>query len=446
MNYLSSSLEGKIPDFLSPDQFETLNTFGIKSTPRKVFSIRLANNALEVLSEGKSIQEVLSLAQERIEQRDIPSCIKVIERLQFLRDRESLGSPSYHRLTLLIGALEECVNNLDVVISHDKKLIEEEFKKGGEAGKRLLEKSAIREKKAEVLDKEKRLELFENRLSVIGQAVNSVLDKTPNAATFLAVQEATPDAVDEMKKHWKSRNFTWISFNNASGEETKVKSKEDVFGESTAFTSTIALSPIFKVQRVALGSLPSPSGSTRRILGVEVLNTQTGRPLAIFTTHTDHLIQKTLYHDTALAVHQFISEFLQDKSDMARVFGGDLNAFETSGAAQFIEELRQGPFAGGQDYREGEAFYVSEPIADSTFIGREFDRFKANFINGKLEPNALDHILTNYVKVVAGTRSDVVYDEDGNLIDPYKRQNAYLNRLAMRKTASDHFLNAVIFR
>lgn len=37
------------------------------------------------------------------------------------------------------------------------------------------------------------------------------------------------------------------------------------------------------------------------------------------------------------------------------------------------------------------------------------------------------------VKVVAGTRSDAVYDEEGNLIDLHTQQQAYLVRLAMRK-------------
>ena len=123
-----------------------------------------------------------------------------------------------------------------------------------------------------------------------------------------------------------------------------------------------------------------------------------------------------------------------------------MNAFQTSGAAEFLHGLRQGPFTGGQDYREGEAFYVPEPIADSTFLGRESDRFKARLISGRLEANALDHILTNHVTVVAGTRSDAVYDADGRLVDPYQQHQLYQERLARRKTASDHLLNAIVLR
>ena len=310
-NYIFSCLEGQIPDFITAAQFETLNSYIIKATPRKAFSSLLADYTLEEVQKGKQVQEALTIAQQKLERKDFPVYRRIIEQLQRLQAQEKPESPPYQRLTILIEALDICVNKFETVLGFDKKYIEEEFKKGREAGIFLLEKSKTREENEGIVDHEKNLERFENRLKVIEQAVNSVLDKTPNAATFLAFQEATPDAVEEMKTRWKNRKFSWISFNNISGEETTVKSKEDVFGESTAFTSTLALSEALKVQRVALGSLPSPSGSSRRILGVEVLNTHTSRPLAIFTTHTDHLIQNTLYSDTTAAIHQFVTAFLQ---------------------------------------------------------------------------------------------------------------------------------------
>lgn len=446
MSYLWNTLDGQTPNFLTAAQFDTLNSYAIKTAPRKAFSQLLADYTLEEVRKGKPIQEAMCLAQQKLELNHFPAYRKVIAQSTQLQNREKTGSPTYQRFAILIEALESCLNKFETVLGHDKRTIEEEFKKGREAGILLLEKSNKRIINEETADRESILERFENRLNVIEQAVNNVLDKTPNAATFLAFQEATPDAVVEMKERWKNRKFTWISFNNISGEETKIKSKEDIFGESTAFTSTLALSPALKVQRVALGSLPSPSGSTRRILGVEVLNTKTSRPLAIFTAHTDHLVLNTLYHDTVVGIHQFVTAFLQKAPNMPRVFGGDLNAFETSGAAEFIHELRQGPFEGGQDYREGDAFYVPKPIANSTYIGKESDRFKALFIEGKLTSNSLDHILTNHVKVVVGTRNDAVYDVDGRLVDHYTQPKIYQERLAGRRTASDHFMNVIVFR
>lgn len=444
-NFLFCCLKGEAPEFLTPAKFDTLNTFGIKSTPRLVFLDRLSQYALDLVQQGKGVPEALADAQEKIKQNDVPRYREVIERMKQLRAKERVEDPAYCRFTLLIEALDECVADLDNILSRGRKLIEEEFKKGKEAGLLLLEKSKMREERRRTSDPESHLQRFENRLNAIEEAVNNVLDKTPRAAAFLAFQEATPDAVEEMKARWKGRNFTWISYNNITGEETRVKSKEECFGESTAFTSTIALSPELKVQRVALESLPSPSGSTRKILGVEVLNTQTNRLLALFTTHTDHLIMGTLYSETAQAIHRFVASFINQNPSLPVVLGGDLNAFETSGAAPFIEELRGGPFAGGQDYREGAAFYVSKMIADTTFVGREHDRFKARLTNEVFEANALDHILTQRVKVAAGVRDAVVYDGNGKLVDPHLQPNLFQERLILRKTASDHLLNAVIF-
>lgn len=441
--YLLSCVKGETPEFLTPAKFDTLNTYGIKSTTRLVLSDRMAHYVLDEVESG--VAEALTSAKRKIKEHDLPLYQQVIQRMKQLRVQEKLDCPAYQRFTLLIESLEECVTKVDEVLRHNNQLIEEEFKKGKEAGLLLLEKSKIREERVRVYDPESQLELFEKRLKVIEKAVDNILDKTPGAAAFLAFQEATPDAVEEMKTCWGDRKFTWISFNNITGEETKVKMQEERFGESTAFTSTIALSPELKVQRVALATLPSPSGSARRILGVEVINTQTDRPLALFTTHTDHLVKERLYSDTVEAIHSFVKSFMRVNPAMPFVFGGDLNAFETSGAAQFIHELRQGPFAGGQDYREGEAFYVEKSIADTTFLGRKYDRFKAQFTDGVVEANALDHILAQGVKVVAGARDGVVYDGNGNLVDPHTQPQIYQDRLMQRKTASDHFLNAVIF-
>jgi len=460
VNYLLNSLKGKIPDFLTAEQFETINGYVLKAVPKKVFFILLAQHTLEVVRKGEPIAEALNFVQQKLENESIPACQAVIAELQQLQKEEQKAqgesgslslSPTYQRFTLLIESLSACVTTVETLmtlIAPEKKLIEEEFEKGNDEGVSLLvEKSKIQKYDGKALGKEKTLKLFENRLRVIEQAVEEILVKTPDAASFLAFQEVTPDALEEMKTCWKKWHFTWISINNVSGEETAVKPREKIFEESTAFTSTLALNPFLKMRRQDSALLPSASGSVRRILGVEVFNLKTRRPFIIFTTHTDHVIADRLYHDTTVAIHRFIMSFFQQTLFMPFVFGGDLNAFEALGAAQFIHELRQGPFARGQDYREGEAFYVPKSIAYTTYIGKEGARYKATLLaDGTLTANALDHIITNDLKVVTGTRSAVVYDSDGRLVDPYTQPQLYQERLAARRTASDHTLNAVVFR
>jgi len=446
LNFFYDSLVGENPNFLTQEQLETLTEYPLTSTPKKALILQHANYTLAEVQKGKSIEEALSIAQNMLEQNDFPAYKKIFGKLIELQSQVP-NSPSYKRYTLLINAVQDCIDKCEIVLKEEKNQITLEFTKNQNDGIKLLEKTKKRERTEKIVKKATDPELFENRLKVIQQAVNNILDKTPNAATILAFQEATPDAVEEMKTCWSDRNFTWISINNTSDKPTEVKSKESVLGESSSFTSTLALSRTLQVEEVALGALPSPSGSVRKILGVKAFNTNTGKPLAIFTTHTDHDTKDDLYHKTTVAIHNFVTNFLMDTPDMPRVFGGDLNAFETSGAAEFIHELRQGPFAGGQDYREGENFYVPSSITDTTFLGRERDRYRAEILpDGKFTANALDHILTKHVEVIAGTRSAAVYDESGMLVDPYRQPKLHQQLLIQRKTASDHLLNAVVFR
>jgi hypothetical protein len=296
-----------------------------------------------------------------------------------------------------------------------------------------------------VSEEEQLLARFDNRRKVMVQEIKNIRDKVLQGASFLALQEATPDAVVELKEDLKDVYPTWISFNNVTDKLTELVDEEEVFGEFSTFTSTLALSPELQVQRHALANLPSTSGiHQRKILGVEVLNTKTDRKFAIFTTHTEHI--PASYHDTVVKVHEFVRDFVGQNSDLPIVFGGDLNAFEgAAGGEKFIQEMREGPFAGGADYREGDQFFVHKSIADSTYIGMEGVDSRYKFNDGILAPNAFDHILTKNVTVICGTRSAVVYDEQGRIVDPYLQAELYQERLERRKTASDHFLNAVIF-
>lgn len=440
--YFADCLKGKTPDFLTEDQLETINSYSLQNVPKQALvDCSLAPITLQHIREGKSIQYALQRAIEKIKSDDIPIYQAILDRLQSVVKRDSA---IYKRYEILIASITECVQTPEKAFEMRAKTFEKEYeKKGIQKCIELLENWGV-DAPSTLSENERHLELFENRRRCMVQAIKDIRSIVPNGGAFLAIQEATPDAVEELKRDLKEQYPTWISFNNLTGQETQVKKKEEVCFESTAFTSTVALSPELKVHRVALGTLPSYSGSERKILGIEVEYAKIKSRFAIFTTHTDHIPQS--YHDTVVKVHIFVKEFLKETPQMPFVFGGDLNAFEQSGAAEFIGELRQGPFAGSTDYREGFAFYVHPSIRDTTYLGRESDGFKAKFVVGKLERNALDHLLAKNVQVVAGTRSAVVYDEKGTLVNPYTQGSLYKERLEKRRCASDHFLNAVVIR
>lgn len=450
--YLSEEVAiGEDPEFLTSAQLKTLSSYALKYVPvNTLINYRLAPLVAQALKEEKSIDEALDAAQENIQNNDLPKYALVLEHLKRLQDREVVDSAMYRRFSYLIQSVQECITNLDKVLWRAKDSCKREYEDESVDGSCIV----MLETYGAVLpsrssEKEQKLARFENRRKVMAQEIKNIYGKVSQGASFVALQEVTPDAVVELQEELKDMYPTWLSFNNITGKPTELIEEEEVFGESSTFTSTLALSAELKVRRYALAKLPSPSGIHQRmILGVEVLNTKTSRRLTIFTTHTEHL--PSSYLDTVMAVHAFVSEFLAEDPDMPFIFGGDLNAFEgvadgvTSGA-KFIEELRSGPFEGTVDYREGDKFYVHKTIANSTFIGTETNTGNHKFSNGVLEANALDHILTKNGRVVAGTRSAVVYDAQGVLVDPYIQPELYMSRLLERRTASDHFLNVVIF-
>ncbi len=289
---------------------------------------------------------------------------------------------------------------------------------------------------------------WETRTNVFKQMIDKTIAHSPNSPYFLALQEVTPQALDDLKKGLAERNLQWISFNNISGKETLAPRSEAVLGEATAFTSTIALSKDLEVLKVALGDLPTESGSVRKVLGVRVKNIHNGEVFNLFSTHTDHFIRNEIYERTALKLHAFATQFFEDAALNERrfVLGGDLNVFEQLNGAQYVEKIRE-LFVGSQDFRETD-YYAPHPIAWSSFIGRFDDEYSARIAtDGTVEPSGLDQIVVgNGIELQAAMREAGVYDESGHLLDYYTDREKYMANLEKRITFSDHFFNVVRFR
>lgn len=285
---------------------------------------------------------------------------------------------------------------------------------------------------------------WETRIHVLKQMIDKIILASPKAPYFLALQEVTPFALEDLKNALAEKNLQWISFNNISGKETLPSTQEEIFGESTAFTSTIALSHDLKVLKIELGSLPTESGSIRKIIGVRVQNSYTNEIYNLFSTHTDHKIQNEIYLRTALKIHNFVTQFLEDAPDNQKlIIGGDLNAFEEQGGDKFLQKLRD-LFPDSQDFRETD-YYAPYPINSSSFIGRFDDVFSGSLAkNGKVKPSALDHILVgNGIKLHSSHREAGVYSPTGELLDYFSDKQQYMFQLQDRVTFSDHFFNIV---
>lgn len=290
------------------------------------------------------------------------------------------------------------------------------------------------------------LDQWEYRKISLMQMIRDTLDQYSNVPFFLALQEVTPISLEDLKREFIDKNVNWISFNNVSGKKTALISfaSETVPGEAGSHTATIGLSPELKVQKIKLGFLPTCSGVPRTILGLEVLNINTGKSFAIFSAQTDYMIQDNLYEKNAETLNQFIKEFINEKS-LPFIFGGDLNAFEGMQGAEYINNLRIQPMlAQTSDYREG-AFFCPMEVKEATFLGHERDDYKMFFDQeGSVQPNALDHIFLTPKKIL-GFRKAGVYDESSILVDPVKDPGKFKENLHRRNTASDHFMNGVLF-
>lgn len=285
---------------------------------------------------------------------------------------------------------------------------------------------------------------WEMRVKVFKQMIDKILSATPNAPYYLALQEVTPQALEDLKAVMADKDLQWISLNNISGKATLPYRQEEVLGESTAFTSTLALSRDLKILKIEMGDLPTESGSIRKIIGVRVLNSHTNELYNLFSTHTDHKIQNDIYLRTAVKIHDFIIHFLQDApGEQKFIVGGDLNAFENEGGDRFLQKLRE-LFPNSQDFRETD-YYAPFPIASSTFIGRFDDTFSGSLAKyGRVKPSALDHILVgNGVELHSSFREAGVYSLSGKLLDHYTHKLYYFTQLQERVTFSDHFFNVV---
>jgi endonuclease/exonuclease/phosphatase family metal-dependent hydrolase len=285
---------------------------------------------------------------------------------------------------------------------------------------------------------------WDRRIGALKEAIDKIIKFAPNSPYFLALQEVTPQSLDDLKEKFPDLN--WISYNTTTAEETSNDGREKILGEFLSFTATLGLSKELQVVRQEHQTLPSVSGSLRRMLGVEVYHKTQKRSFAIFTIHTDYLVQENLYERNVQCISEFVQKF---SPDLPFICGGDLNAFESNGGNEYIEKLKKSaPFAGAIDYREG-PFYSAPQIAYSTFLGHALDSFKAPLIenNGAVtvQPNALDHIFLNGLHLIYSVREAAVYDENGHIIDPFTNEEAYVEGIKNRKTVSDHFLNAVLF-
>jgi endonuclease/exonuclease/phosphatase family metal-dependent hydrolase len=293
---------------------------------------------------------------------------------------------------------------------------------------------------------------WQQRRKSLFQTIDKVRQLAPNAPFILAVQEVNPHMLTDFKNHFESEEAHIISYNNGTGKKTDEPLADNEMQYKKELTSTLILSKEFDVIREELETLPSTSGGPRRILGVEVLNKKTGKPLAIFTAHADHIPSKQLYVNTAAKIHEFVGQFLK-KSEIENlpfVFSGDLNTFpDAIDATYLVETLRnEGAFKGSHDYREGSSFHVPSAIAHSTFIGHPIDDFKALIgKDGTVRPNALDHsYISGDLKPIWGMRDAGAYDDLGNYVDPYENPELYIESIKKRQTASDHLLNAFIFK
>ncbi len=414
------SKDRSAPFPLSPQELNDISLYILNRFPQESIRYYFTEQARKFLISGMSLESALENASQ-----------DTLAMAQLYREIAQKVPAWEGRGELLIAKLNECADQIDETIKRDLN----RYKKNPDL---LLETRAWLEPPF----------TWDVRKEVFKQMIERITSVSPNSPYFLALQEVTPQALGDLKAELANRNLQWISFNNISGKETLAPQQEEVLGEATAFTSTLALSPDLEVIKVELGDLPTESGSARKILGVRVRNIHTNEVFNLFTTHTDHLIQNGIYERTAGKIHEFATRFFQDASASEKrfVLGGDLNAFEDQGGAQYIEKLRD-LFVGAQDFRETD-FYAPNPIAWSSFIGHSDDTFAARIgEDGILGPNALDQILVgNGIELQSAFREAGVYDESGELLDYYKNRDEYMASLQRRLTFSDHFFNVVRFK
>lgn len=426
INWLETYSKGSITPFpLSPEDFNDISLYILDRFPAQTLRHYFAETVQNFIENGLSVENALQNAQKA-----------TLIRASTYKEIAQMVPKGQGRCEILISKFMECADQAEQMIERDTQAIRSKPKI---ALKQILERTTTDLIKAPFT--------WEMRTQVLKQLIDKVMSVSPNSPYFLALQEVTPQALDDLKKTLADRNLQWISFNNISSKETLPPRQEAVLGESTGFTSTIALSRDFEILKIELGDLPTESGSIRKILGVKVRNIHTNDTYHFFTTHTDHKIQNDIYARTAAKIHEFATQFFQDTSVQHRfVFGGDLNAFDQLGGGNYVEKLRE-LFVGSQDFRETD-YYAPTPIAWSSFIGRNEDSFAARLSqDGTVEPSALDHVLVgSEITLQSASREALVYNDSGELLDYYENQEEYLSNLRKRITFSDHFFNILRFK
>lgn len=411
---------------LSEIEMRDLSLYILDRIIIKLYRHAFAEEVSALLANGSSLEDALAKARA-----------EGLDRADLYKDMAAHVPPYSDRSKILASKLTECAERATQILDKDIKTIRAN---PDTAVQTLQMQTTLEQLPAHYA--------WDLRTEVFRQLVDKVTAIAPHSPYFLALQEVTPQALGDLKKTLASRDLQWISFNNQTGKATLDPGCEETLGEANAFTSTIALSRDLEVLKIDLGDLPTESGSVRKILGVRVRNTHTGEISTIFSTHTDHVTENDLYAKTAAKLHEFAVRFFEDAPETANryVIGGDLNAFEQLGGANFLEKLRS-LFTGSQDFRETD-YYAPQPIAWSSFIGRPNDSFAAPIEeDGTIAPNALDHILAgSAIKLQSAAREALVYDESGKLLDYYQDQERYMEHLKKRITFSDHLFNVVRFK
>lgn len=418
--------DARAPFPLSPEELNDVSLYILDRFPEKTIRHYFGIAMQRSLAEGQSLETAL----ENAKQETLARAAVYKEMAQSVPEWEG-------RCQLLASKFIECADQAEQMIKRDAKAIREN---PDTALQQLLEWTTT--------DLIQPPFTWEMRTQVLKQMVDKVTSVSPNSPYFLALQEVTPQALSDLKKTLAERDLQWISFNNMSGNKTLAPQQEEVLGEATGFTSTLALSRDLEVLKVELGDLPTESGSVRKILGVRARNIHTNETVNLFTAHTDHKIQNDIYERTADKIHAFATRFFEDDSSAEHryVIGGDLNAFDQLGGGKYVERLRE-LFVGSQDFRETD-YYAPNPIAWSSFIGRYDDTYSGRLAkDGIVEPSALDHVIVGKgIELQSAAREALVYNDAGKLLDYYQDRDEYIANLQKRITFSDHFFNIVRFK
>lgn len=428
-----------VPFPLTDDELFLLSPNICKTIAYKAFYGQLAEEIQKRLLHSSSFEEALEEALQHIENN---YTVLYLQYAHFFKLKEKKEThPS------LKARLQRLRESLEICGKTPRKALKYAIKKyrtvqDDTTQLRTLLRGSIEKARGQRLAKE---DYWQQRIVPLVAMIKFTLAAFPNAPYFLALQEVTPYSLQRLKESFAT-NVKWISYNNVSGLPTRFLNpeQETVFGEAGALTATIALSPDLHPVRHLLGELPSCSGNRCTMLGVEVENLKTGGNFAIFSIHADYVVEDNLYAETTKAISCFIQKFIGTRT-LPFIFGGDFNAFEGMGGEDYLAGIQhQEPLDRAHDFRKG-PFYCPPAILDATFLGHARDDYKmAVDIEGKVQPNALDHIFLT-PPTVFGFRKAGVYDDLGKIVDPVEQPDLFLKHLKARHTTSDHFLNGVLF-